>query len=65
MPGVMILTCNSSTEEVETGGLQVWGQPELHSKILCQKTPKTNKQKDFRSCFVNLKVPEDNPSGNM
>jgi hypothetical protein len=29
---------NLSTWEVEAGGLQVQGQPELHSEIMSQKT---------------------------
>jgi hypothetical protein len=30
--------CNPSTWEMEAGGLWVWGQPELHTKTLSQKT---------------------------
>jgi hypothetical protein len=31
--GVVIPTCNPSTQESETGGLQVWGQPGLQKEI--------------------------------
>jgi hypothetical protein len=34
------LTYNHSTWEAEVGGLQVWGQPGLQSKILSQKQKK-------------------------
>jgi hypothetical protein len=34
--GVVAHAYNSSTWEVEMGGFQVLGQPELHSKILSQ-----------------------------
>jgi hypothetical protein len=35
--GVLMHTCNPSTQEMEAGGLQVWGQPGLHSETLPQK----------------------------
>jgi hypothetical protein len=35
---VVLHTCNSSTWEVEAGGLTVQGQPGLHNEILSQKT---------------------------
>jgi hypothetical protein len=33
----VVHTCNSSTWEVEAGGLRIWGQSQLHSKTLSQK----------------------------
>jgi hypothetical protein len=38
-PGLVAHTCTPSTLEAETGGLQVWGQPGLHSNSLSQ-TPR-------------------------
>jgi hypothetical protein len=38
MPGVLVDTCNTCTQEVEARGLRVWGQPGLHSETLSQKT---------------------------
>jgi hypothetical protein len=36
-PDMVINTCKSSTHKAEAGGLQVWGQPGLHSETLSQK----------------------------
>jgi hypothetical protein len=38
-------TCNPSTQETETEGSWVPGQPRLHSKSLSQKKEKTEKEK--------------------
>jgi hypothetical protein len=35
--GVVIHSCNPSTQEAEAEGLRVQGQPGLHSKTLFQK----------------------------
>jgi hypothetical protein len=34
---MMVHTYNPSSQEVEAGGWEVGGQPELHSKTLCLK----------------------------
>jgi hypothetical protein len=44
-PGLLVYTCNSSTWEAETGGLQIQGQPGLHSESLSQKKKKERKEK--------------------
>jgi hypothetical protein len=33
MLGMVVCTCNCNTQEAEAGGLQVRGQPELHSEF--------------------------------
>jgi hypothetical protein len=40
--GVLVYTCNPSTQKAETGRFQVLVQPELHSEILSQKKKKVN-----------------------
>jgi hypothetical protein len=35
--GVVVHTCNSSTQEVKVGGLQVLGYPGIYSKTLSKK----------------------------
>jgi hypothetical protein len=35
--GMVVHTCDPSTQKAEAGGLRVWGQPGLHSKSLSQK----------------------------
>jgi hypothetical protein len=45
--------CNPSTQEVEAGGLQVGGQPWLHSENLFQKKKKTLRA----PCAEKLKPP--------
>jgi hypothetical protein len=44
-PGLLVYTCNSSTWEAETGGLQIQGQPGLHSESLSQKKKRKEKKK--------------------
>lgn len=39
---------NSSAEKAEAGGWPVRGQPDLHSKILCQKNKMKEKKKGGR-----------------
>jgi hypothetical protein len=41
-PNIIVYACDSSTRENEERRSQVWGQPELHSKILCQHQTKTH-----------------------
>jgi hypothetical protein len=36
-PGMVVHTCNPSTQEVEVGGLKVQGQPGLHNESLSLK----------------------------
>jgi hypothetical protein len=43
--GVLVYVCNPSTQEVETGGFQVQGQPELHSKTLSQGEREREREK--------------------
>jgi hypothetical protein len=40
MPDTVAKLCNPSTQ-AETGRLRIYGQPELHSEILSQKTKQT------------------------
>jgi hypothetical protein len=44
---VVAHTCNPSTQEAEVEGLQVWGQPGLHSETLPQKQNETKKILNF------------------
>jgi hypothetical protein len=47
--GMVLHTCNPSTEKVEAGGWQVWGQPWLHGKPLSQK-PRTKSYEPTWGC---------------
>jgi hypothetical protein len=38
--GIVMHTCNLSTQEAEAGESQAWSQPELQSKTLPQKNQK-------------------------
>jgi hypothetical protein len=56
IPGVVVHTLNSSTQEVKAGGSQVQGQPGLYSESLSQKKKK-HKRLDVAKCTMGVKLP--------